>query len=97
MIGLLTSILSVFEDLGAYVLYGVETAINAVFAAFGAAVDAAVGLLPSLPATFAPPTIVGWLNWFFPVVAYVSVATSLVASYATFLAVRWLFRKAGIL
>jgi hypothetical protein len=97
MIGILETIVSVVVNLGAWVVYGGETVINAVISVFEDTVLAAIALLPGLPSTFTPPTFLGWLNWFYPVGAVMSIATSLVAAYATFLAIRWIMKKAGIL
>ena len=97
MISILEDLLSVVENIGNYILFAAETVVNSVLSSFQLAVEAAVFLLPSLPETFAPPTILGWLNWFFPVGAVMSVATGLSLAYVSFLAVRWLFKKAGVL
>jgi hypothetical protein len=83
--------------IGEAILWGIETAWNAVAAVIEATFLAAVALLPSLPAVPAAPTWVGWMNWFFPVAGVVSVMTALMGSYVTFLAIRWAFKKAGVL
>jgi hypothetical protein len=98
MLSWLEGIVTAVENIPSYILYAVETVINLFVDGLNAAFVAAtaVGFF-NLPETFAPPTILGWLNWFFPVSAVVSVATGLVVMYAGFLAVRWLFKKAGVI
>jgi hypothetical protein len=97
MIGFLETLVSVVVNLGAWIVYAGESVINALSYVFEDTVLAAIALLPGLPSTFTPPTFLGWLNWFYPVGAVMSVATSLVAAYVTFLAIRWIMKKAGIL
>ncbi|HEV3318249.1 MAG TPA: hypothetical protein VG053_00765 [Solirubrobacteraceae bacterium] len=98
MLGWLEGIVTAVENIPSYLLYAVETVINLVTEGLDALFVTAtsVGFF-TLPETFAPPTILGWLNWFFPVAAVVSVATSLVVMYSGFLLVRWVFKKAGVI
>jgi hypothetical protein len=97
VIGFLETLVSVFVNLGAWIVYGIETVINVISYLFEETVLAAIALLPGLPSVFTPPTFLGWLNWFYPVGAVMSVATSLLAAYVTFLAIRWILKKAGVL
>jgi hypothetical protein len=98
VIGILQTILTGIEAIGSFFLWAIETGINALFAVIEVAFNEAAAVTGlTLPETFAPPTIVGWLNWFFPVGAFVSIATGLVLSYGVFLSVRWAFKKAGVL
>lgn len=79
------------------ILWAIETCFNFFSAAIEDTFLAAVALLPSMPAEPAAPTWVGWLNWFFPVAGVVSVASAMLGSYVSFLAIRWIFKKAGVI
>ncbi len=98
MLGWLEGIVTAVENIPSYILYAVETVINLFTEGLDAVFVAATSIgFFTLPETFAPPTILGWLNWFFPVTAVISVASTLVVMYAGFLAVRWVFKKAGVI
>lgn len=97
MLTALEWILSTVEAFGTLVLWGVETAINAGLAALAAAFAAAVALLPQLPEVVTPPRFIGYVNWFFPVGAVVTVATSMLSAYVVFLGLRWIFKKVGVI
>jgi hypothetical protein len=97
MLGLLEDIFDVVTNLPDYVLYALETLANLFFALFQVTVLAAIAFLPSLPEITSPPTIVGWLNWSYPLVEVLAFASPLVTCYVTFLGLRWIFKKAGVL
>lgn len=98
MIGILETIFETITSIGTVILWAAETLLNLIIDAANALFAAATtaGIF-SLPSTFAPPTILGWLNWFFPVAAVLSVATGLATTYGAFLAVKWVFTKAGVI
>jgi hypothetical protein len=89
----LGDILSAVENIPAYVLFGAETAINAVFSAIGTALTAVMALLPSMPDS---PAVsgdwIGWLNWIYPVGQLLDGLAVLVTMWIAFLAVRYVLR-----
>lgn len=97
MEGLLHTLLELFENIPQYILYSLETLLNTLFSGIGAAVNAVIAVLPSLPEASVPPEYVAYVNWFIPLGAILSVGGGLLASYVTFLSVRWLLVKAGLI
>jgi hypothetical protein len=97
MLTFLSDLWSVITNLGSWIIYGIETAWNVLVVAIDVFVPAAIALLPSLPSAPGPPSYVEYMNWFFPIGFLVTTITTLVASYVTFLGIRWIFKKAGIL
>jgi hypothetical protein len=79
------------------VLFAIFTAINGLFALAQLILDALADVTPSLPEVSAPPEWVAAINWFFPLVTLVGVATTLAVSYVAFLAVKWVYKKYGAL
>jgi hypothetical protein len=90
MTTLLGWLLDAFKLMGVYVLYGVETAINAVIAAVGVSLGLLFALLPSMPD---PPDLggaawLGWLNAFVPVTGLLTGLAVFIGLWVAFLAVR---------
>jgi hypothetical protein len=80
--------------MGAFVVFGIETAGNALFVAIAAAATAALALLPSMsdaPALGSPEWL-RWLNWFYPVSDLVAGLTAVVGLWVAFLVVRWVLK-----
>lgn len=97
MLTVLNGILSIFQNIPTYIMFAIESVWNLFATALELAFAAAVALLPSLPEVPSAPSFVGWLNWFFPVGGVVTVLTGLMTAYVTFLGIRYLFKKAGVL
>ncbi len=95
MIGLLSDLLGVFESIGDYILYAIESFINVFFEGIEGLLVAAVAILPKLPETITPPGYLEEINWFFPVGTVIAIATPLLSAYVIFLGVRWIFNKIG--
>jgi|1186.fasta_scaffold193972_2 hypothetical protein len=76
--------------IGNALLWGVETAINAVIAAVGALLAVVVALLPHMPAapSLGSATWLGWLNWLLPIGPMLAIAAAMIAAWVLFLAVR---------
>lgn len=79
------------------VLFALDTALNGWFAIFQLLLDGLEAVLPALPSVSTPPEFVEAINWFFPIVTLSGIAAGLGASYITFLAVKWLYKKWGTL
>ena len=94
MISLLGDVVEILTNIPAYILYAIETAWNLLVSGLEGAWEAALAVLPGLPALGAPPYL-DELNWFFPLGAVLAVAVPLLAAYVTFLGVRWIFGKFG--
>jgi hypothetical protein len=87
----------IVESLAGIVVFGAYTVVNGVFAAFQLLLDAANAVLPSLPEVTGPPEYVQAINWFFPLVTVLGIATTLLSAYVAFLAVKWIYKKFGAL
>lgn len=94
---ILEGISSLLGKMAELVAAGGIIILNLLFAGVENAVNAVILLLPSLPEVIPPPEFVETINWFFPIGTVVSVATGLLISYGTFLAVRWILAKAGMI
>jgi protein-S-isoprenylcysteine O-methyltransferase Ste14 len=94
VLGVLGFILDGIVLIGTYALWAIESAINAVGAAFVAAAAAAFALLPSMSSAPAigTPTWLGWLSWFYPVGDLLTGLAGLVTMWLAFLAVRYVLR-----
>lgn len=72
------------------------SALNAIIQAFADVVISLMSLLPASPFTwdwsFLPPGMAGWINYFIPVPALVSVLMSYVLAVAVWYLVRWILR-----
>ena len=98
MIGLLTSILCGVAAMGQMVLWGVVTGWNLIMAAIGAALAAAMALLPRMnDAPAISGEWIGWMNWFLPVGAMLSIFTAGITMYLVFMAVRYILRIAKMI
>lgn len=94
MIALLTTIADTLVALGQSVLWALLTSWNLLMAAIGAALTAALALLPSMsdaPAIGTPQWL-HWANWFFPIGDFLSVLTGGITMFVAFLAVRYVLR-----
>lgn len=78
--------------IGKLVLWGLVTFANLVIAAIGTLIATVLGLLPSMPAVPAPPDVVGYINWLFPIGDVVLVFASFVTLWIAFLAIRIVMR-----
>lgn len=85
------------EAMAGVVLFAILTSINGLFAIVQLILDGLAAITPSLPSVSAPPEWVAAINWFFPLVTLVGIATTLAVSYAAFLAVKWVYKKYGAL
>lgn len=94
MIGLLQDIVEVILNIPLYFQYALETVFNLFGEVIHAIFAALVGLIP-LPGVPGPPEYVANINWFFPIGAIISIITPVAISYVSFLAIRWVYQKAG--
>jgi hypothetical protein len=94
MLDFLSKILNVLTHLPDAVLWGVETAINALLDGAAVVITAALGLLPHMPdlPSVGDPQWLHWLNWVYPVGALLGVIVGCVTMYVTFLAVRYVLK-----
>jgi hypothetical protein len=95
MLGALEGILEIFENIPAYILYAIETFINAFFEVIQLAIEAAVLVLPGLPEVYTPPAYLAEINWYYPVGTLIGIATPLFTAYIAWLAVSYIYRKFG--
>jgi hypothetical protein len=74
--------------------------LNAVIAALAAAVNAVLSLFPAMPSTPTLPTqftsVMGWINWFFPVGTLVSIIAFLVTAWLLWMALATVLRWAKV-
>lgn len=96
MIALLEELLSVFEDVGTYILAGSVDAVNLFFSAIGLFVTGLFSLLPAMSdaPSIGSPEWLGWANWFYPIGSIVAIFTTVLALYIAYLVVRWALRLA---
>jgi hypothetical protein len=94
VITLLSWLLTGVETIGVYVLWALETCVNAVGAAIVAAYMAALALLPSMPSvpSIGHPAWLDWLSWFYPVGDLLAGLTTMVTIWISFLAVRYVLK-----
>jgi len=94
MIAALGWIVTGVTTIGSYVLWALETFVNAVGVAVIAAYTAALALLPSMPdaPSLGHPAWLDWLSWFYPVGDLLAGLTTMVTMWITFLAVRYVLR-----
>jgi hypothetical protein len=87
-------ILDGIELIGSYVLWALETCVNAVLAAIVGVYVAVVALLPSMSGapSIGSPTWLQWMNWFYPVGDLVAGLTGLLGLWIAYLAVRYILR-----
>lgn len=97
MFSWLETIIELLENIATYVLTALVEGINFIFDGFNAIVATANAALPTLPEPAGPPTIIGWLNWIMYLGTILSYTTGLLTAYAAWLAVKWIFKKAGII
>jgi len=97
MIALLQSVLCVLMQIPYFVVWAAITAFNAVILAIAAIIVPLVSLMPAFPDLPTMPseftTVMGWINWFFPVGTVVSILTFAVAVYVAWfiivIGLRW--------
>jgi hypothetical protein len=94
MISLLENLVEIIGYFPDYILYAIETVANLFFSAVESLFELITTLIP-LPAAPAAPEYISTINWFFPIGAIVTIMTPLVAAYASFLAIRWVYAKVG--
>lgn len=94
MLALLGFLLDGIELIGTYCLWAAEEAVDGLLAALVVAWNFVLGALPGMGniATIGTPTWLAWLNWFFPVGAFLALLTAGVAMWAAYLAVRFVLR-----
>lgn len=95
MLGILSNILEIFENIPQYIEYAAETVINGFFSVVELALEAASAVLGNLPEIYHPPKYIGEINWFYPVGELLALATPLIAAYVLWLGISWLYRKYG--
>lgn len=96
MISLLTDIFEIFENIPAYILFALETLVNLFFSAIESVWSLATSLIP-LPSVPSAPSFISNLNWFFPIGSVVTIMAPILTAYISFLAIRWIYQKAGSL
>lgn len=94
MLTFLKEIFEIIFNLPAYILYVIETAFNLIMDGLSALFVIATTLIP-LPSEPSPPEFIGEINWFYPIGALITIATPVVVGYGAFLAIRWIYAKAG--
>lgn len=90
MLSALLKILGFIANLGAWMLWALESAVNGLVKAVGAFVGVVVALLPGMPAapSWTGSDWVGYMNWFFPVGPMVAAAAGLLTLWTGFLVAR---------
>lgn len=90
------SIYCAIVRLGAVLIDGMVLVVNALIAAVGFALGAAVGLLPAMPDRPAPPSdgILAVANWFFPLGAFMAAAATMLVLFIAFQVVAVILRWA---
>lgn len=90
MIGVLQAILCAIETLAAGIVDLLVLAINGAIVALGALVAVVMLLLPVMPEPPGAPSssVLGFINWLFPLASAAALMTSLGALFVAFLAVR---------
>jgi hypothetical protein len=83
-------LLDSIANIGLWIVYAIETAVNAITTSIAAV------SMPSVP-TFTGSPWLGWLNWVYPVGSVLSAAAVLLALYVTVLALRQVLRWGGYL
>lgn len=94
MLAALSYIMSTTAAIGESVLWAIVTGANLMFLAIGAALTAALLLLPTMsdaPAIGDHPWL-HWANWFFPIGDCLGILTSGVTMFVVFLAIRYTLR-----
>lgn len=96
MISLLQTIICVLLQIPYFVLWAGITAFNAVIAALGALMEPLIAAMPEIPELTMPSTfttVLGWINWFFPVSTVVDILAFAVlvylAWYVLVILMRW--------
>jgi hypothetical protein len=95
MIGLLENIIEIFENIPAYILYSIETFVNAFFALINVVIEGILLVLPGLPEIYHPPKYLAEVNWYYPAVTLIAYATPFFTAYIAWLGVSSLYRKFG--
>jgi hypothetical protein len=92
-------LLDSIANIGLWIVYAIETAVNAITTSIAAVFAAVIAILPSMPSvpTFTGSPWLGWLNWVYPVGSVLSAAAVLLALYVTVLALRQVLRWGGYL
>lgn len=90
MIGVLQAILCAIETLAAGIVNLLVLAIDAAIVALGAMVAAVMALLPPMPSPPEAPSssVLGFINWLFPIAGVAALMTTLGGLFLAFLAVR---------
>lgn len=80
--------------LGEFIIYALETVINAGIVAMAAIYTTIMSLLPSISdaPTFTDAPWLHWLAWFFPVSTCIGIFAGAVAMYVTYLGYRYILR-----
>jgi hypothetical protein len=99
MIGVLQDILCAILGLGAWFQFALLSAVNWLIAGVGAFAALLVALLPDMPDQPASldGTVIGYLNYFFPVAGLVVLLATFVTIWAAFLLIRIPLKWAKVL
>jgi hypothetical protein len=95
MLGLLSDLVEIIENIPQYILWALETWLNGWFALIQLALEGANALLGGLPEVITPPEYVSEINWYYPVGTLLGIATPLLTLYVTWLGISWVYRKFG--
>jgi hypothetical protein len=95
VLGLLQDIVELFENIPQYILYAIETSINGWLLLIQLALEADNKLLGGLPSIYTPPGYVSEINWYYPIVTLLGVASPFVTAYIAWLGFSWFYRKIG--
>lgn len=90
MIGILEAILCAIQELAAAIIGLLVVMLNAAIVALGAFMGVIIALLPNMPAPPAKPgsSIIGFVNWLFPLAGAAALLVTMGALFLGFLAVR---------
>lgn len=95
MLGILSSVLEILENIPQYILYSAETLANGFFSLIELALEAASAVLGELPEIYTPPKYIGEINWFYPVGTMIGIAVPFISAYVLWLGASWVYRKFG--
>jgi hypothetical protein len=95
MLGILSDILEIFENIPLYIEYALETSLNGYLGLVQLALEGANAVLGGLPEVTTPPSYISEINWYYPVVTLLAIVTPLLTAYISWLGISWVYRKFG--